>query len=88
MISKESIHRHPESSIGIYGYRLEPGDIIMKNDVYDSTTGFWEKAPCPGLTISEKCRTVWVRPTRGVPDQERTMIAGEIFTVTHKGSSN
>ncbi len=46
----------------IYGRRLKPGEVIEPDDVYDATSGQWEKAPCPGLTLGEGNATVWVRP--------------------------
>lgn len=45
-----------------FGYELEPGDVLEATDLYDSTSGFWEPCPCPGLTIQEGCATVWIRP--------------------------
>ncbi|MEK7498383.1 MAG: hypothetical protein AAB611_00810 [Patescibacteria group bacterium] len=46
----------------IYGRRLKPGEIIEPDDVYDSASGLWERAPCPGLTLGEGDSVVWVRP--------------------------
>ncbi len=54
---------HPvNQNATVFGERLNPGDKIQPNDVYDSTSGGWEKTPCPGLTIQEGCTTFWVRP--------------------------
>jgi hypothetical protein len=53
---------HPRSGTEITGYRLQPGDTIRSTDVYDSTNGRWDAAPCPGLTLGEGTATVWVRP--------------------------
>ncbi|MBI5421335.1 MAG: hypothetical protein HZA35_03460 [Parcubacteria group bacterium] len=47
----------------VYGRRLKPGEVIEADDVYDSTSGQWEKAPCPGLVLQEGNETVWVRPS-------------------------
>lgn len=59
---KIEAHAHPRNpSQVVFGYRLQPGEIIRRDDVYDSTSGTWEKAPCPGLTLGEGNATIWVR---------------------------
>jgi len=45
----------------IYGRRLEPGEEIQEGDVYDSSSGTWQRSPCPGMTVQEGCTTIWVR---------------------------
>lgn len=61
------IHRHPVWPHRIIeGRRLTPGEIIQANDVYDSTSGKWEKSPCPGLILQkgqEGYEVIWVRPS-------------------------
>lgn len=53
-------HTHPlDSSQVVYGERLNAGTIIQSDDVYDSTSGKWEKAPCPGVVLGEGCQTYW-----------------------------
>lgn len=55
-------HYHPmKQNRGVYGKRLKAGAIIQPDDVYDSTSGKWEKAPCPGVVLQEGCQTYWVR---------------------------
>lgn len=46
----------------IFGRKLEPGDVIQENDVYATSSGGWEKAPCPGV-ILQSGSTTWIRPT-------------------------
>lgn len=56
-------HRHPLNRHNIaFGERLRTGDTIQPDDLYDSTTGMWEKAPCPGVVLQEGCSTYWIRP--------------------------
>lgn len=56
-------HVHPRSGFEIFGERLKSGDVIESTDVYNSTNGLWELAPCPGLTLQEgNGDVVWVRP--------------------------
>lgn len=58
------IHRHPVWPYRVvYGEKLRAGDTIQSDDVYDSTSGNWEKAPCPGVILQEGCNTYWVRPS-------------------------
>lgn len=63
-IKTAEIHRHPLFPHRIVeGRRLNPGEIIQANDVYDSTSGRWENAPCSGIILQQGCETIWVRPT-------------------------
>lgn len=56
-------HQHPLSPHKtVVGRKLLPGDTIQSDDVYDSTSGEWKKAPCAGLLLQEGCNTIWVRP--------------------------
>ena len=55
------VHRTARHDV-VFGRRLVPGDVIQKDDVYESTTGKWEKAPCPGVVLEAGVETVWVRP--------------------------
>lgn len=57
---KAHIHpRNPDREI--WGRRLQPGDTIQPEDVYDAMSGIWVKAPCAGLVLQEGCATYWVR---------------------------
>ncbi len=57
------IHVHPRNDLmGIYGCRLETGDVLHADDVYDSSSGDWQKTPVPGLPIGEGNDAMWVRP--------------------------
>lgn len=57
-------HPHPMNPRNIaFGERLRAGDTIQPDDLYDSTTGMWEKAPCPGVVLQEGCSTYRVRPS-------------------------
>lgn len=61
------LHGHPlDLSRVIYGRRLNPGEMIKPGDVYDSTSGKWEKAPCPGMAVPEGFHVVWVRPEQTI----------------------
>lgn len=46
----------------VHGRKLVPGDIIEENDWYESSAGCWEKAPCPGGTLTEGASAVFIRP--------------------------
>lgn len=54
----------------IFGSQLIPGDIIETTDVYNSTSGTWEIAPCPGCTLSEGVSTTWVRPCTPIEEEQ------------------
>lgn len=55
-------HAHPTNpSEVVYGERLRVGDVIQPEDVYDSTSGKWEKAPCPGAVLQKGFAAYWVR---------------------------
>lgn len=70
MKAQAKMHEHPKAwsysargkRVFVYGYQLEPGDIIQATDVYDSTNGNWEPAPCPGQKLGEGVLAVWIRP--------------------------
>ncbi len=55
---------HPKSNEVIEGTQLGYGDVLSENDVYDSSSGKWEKCPCPGLVLQNGTAAIWVRPTR------------------------
>lgn len=63
-----SMTKEPDFHVGIYcsdplfGYLLEPGDILEATDMFDSTVGQWRACPCPGLKIQNVEGIVWVRP--------------------------
>ena len=55
-------HIHPRNvTQQIYGHRLESGDVLLESDVYDSSSGYWHRCPCPGLPIMGGVATVWIR---------------------------
>lgn len=57
-------HKHPLFPHRIIqGRKLNPGEIIRADDVYDSTSGRWEKAPCPGIVLQDGYAAIWVRPS-------------------------
>ena len=70
--------KHPGSDLAVYGELLKPGDKIEPNDMYSSTNGRWEPAPCPGLVLQEGndalpagvLPVIWVRPLHPNPRQE------------------
>lgn len=60
----DQFHTHKTSGRLTYGRQLQPGETIEASDVYDSTNGTWELAPCSGLKLGEGVDTVWVRPAK------------------------
>jgi len=46
----------------VYGTRLAPGTVLEPNDLYDSTTGIWDKCMCVGTKVPDRDDVVWVRP--------------------------
>lgn len=55
-------HTHPMNpSQIVFGRRLHAGETIQVGDVYDSTSGKWEKALCSGSILRKGCATYWVR---------------------------
>ena len=65
MCKEASCHLHPRNpNQNIFGIKLQAGDVIKADDVYDSSDGTWKKTPCPGLILQEKCNTYWVRPVK------------------------
>ena len=65
MNPEKSTHRHPLwPHPTIEGYRLEPGDTLQKDDMYNSTARKWEECPCPGLILQEGPSAYWVRPAK------------------------
>ncbi len=56
-------HKHPMNPDQlVFGERLNVGDVIQPNDVYDSTTGKWEKTPLSGVPVRQGVTTYFVRP--------------------------
>jgi hypothetical protein len=56
----------------VYGRELVNGDVLQKDDVYNSTSGRWDKCPCPGLTLQgfdegANNPVIWVRPEEQFP---------------------
>lgn len=60
-LSEYTVHEHPRSGERIPGRRLQPGEVVHKQDLYDSSSGRWESAPCPGLVIEEGAAAYFVR---------------------------
>lgn len=58
--------------VRIFGHQLLPGDTIESTDVYNSTGGTWEVAPCPGCTLSEGVSVIWVRPCAPIEVEQPT----------------
>ncbi len=58
------VYNYPNMENSVVGYELETGDILQQNDVYNSSSGKWEKCPCPGLMIQieRDSSVIWVRP--------------------------
>ena len=70
-MEKEAKYHHNKRSLEltgrshvVFGHRLEAGDVIQPDDVYDSTSGKWEKPPISGIPLGEGNATVWVRPAK------------------------
>jgi hypothetical protein len=53
--------------------RLGQGAILRDEDVYDSTTGQWEKCLCPGLEL-RATPTIWVRPQAELSENARVLL--------------
>lgn len=70
-------HEHPRSNLGVFGERLKHGDVIEPTDVYSSTNGKWETAPCPGLVFQDgNGNVVWVRPLHKKPTFVQSPLSG------------
>lgn len=55
--------KHPLSENEIVqGEKVEKGDFLKSDDVYPSSSGKWEKCPCPGVILQGEDHTLWVRP--------------------------
>ena len=65
MTKEPEVHHnlHATPLNAVVGFRLQSGDMLEPNDVYNSTTGKWERCPHPGIILGET-ETVWVRPTK------------------------
>ncbi len=48
----------------ILGRKLEAGEELQAGDVYDSSNGYWEQCPCPGVILQGGVATTWVRPAK------------------------
>ncbi|KKS38969.1 MAG: hypothetical protein UV01_C0001G0045 [Parcubacteria group bacterium GW2011_GWA2_42_14] len=56
-------HFHPETGLEVFGTLIEKGTRLEKDDVYDSTSGKWEKCPCPGAVLqTSEPNVIWIRP--------------------------
>lgn len=66
-LQKSEWRYHPRSGLSVYGEIIKPGDTIQPDDLYDSTNGKWEKAPCSGVRLGEGTSAVWVRPLHKNP---------------------
>lgn len=82
MPAKEpTYHTHPRNvrDLPIFGLKLEAGDVLEKDDVYDSSNGLWERCTCPGLKLGEGTATVWIRPVPVPPERELVRV-GNCYT--------
>ena len=61
-MQEKKYHKHPISGRLEYGCLLEPNDIIMAGDLYDSTGGTWQDFPCPGTAVMENSTVIIIRP--------------------------
>lgn len=66
-------HVHPVSGEVITGIQLVEGAILRDEDVYDSTTGKWERLPIMTGGRLSQTRTIWVRP-QGISDEARHLL--------------
>ena len=64
MEKEAKFHKTENCSEPLFGHLLEVGDVLEEDDMYDSTTGKWQKALFPGATIPKDLATVWVRPKK------------------------
>ncbi len=48
----------------VVGFKLEHGDTTQENDVYESTSGRWEKIPNPGITLGQSHGATIIRPSK------------------------
>lgn len=55
-------HKTKNCSRPLFGHRLEAGDLLEATDLYDSTGGYWQPCPCPGVELQPGAKAVWVRP--------------------------
>lgn len=80
MPKEPTYHTHPRNvrDLPIFGMKLESGDILEKDDVYDSSNGLWERCTCPGLPLSEGCATVWIRLVP-VPRERELIRTGSVY---------
>lgn len=71
-----TLHRHRNNfGTPIAGCLLETGDVLEIYDVYESSNGFWERCPCPGLTLAvADIGPMWVRPTEFVARETLTAL--------------
>jgi len=51
---------HKESGQVVRGVRVRVGKFLRKDDVFESSTGNWEKCPCPGTRLVST-HVTWVR---------------------------
>ena len=82
MPAKEpAYHTHPRNvrDLPIFGLKLEAGDVLEQDDVYDSSNGLWERCTCPGLKLGEGTATVWIRPVPVPPERELVRV-GNCYT--------
>lgn len=55
------LNPHP---VVAYGYLLESGDVLREDDLYESSSGRWERCPCPGMRLlreDPEASPRWVR---------------------------
>ena len=61
-LEPDNVICHPLSGARVIGRKIAPGEILLKTDVYDSTSGSWAPCPCPGIALGAGTNAIWVRP--------------------------
>ena len=63
-MQEPSWHLHPVYPHRlVFGSPIEAGTRLETTDVYDSTSGRWERCPCPGIILEVASDHVrWIRP--------------------------
>lgn len=56
------VHIHPKSGQELLGEQLIPGETIRDGDLYDATSGRWDRCPFVGNTVEEGSAAIIIRP--------------------------
>lgn len=56
--------RHRRTNAMVFGQVLGEGEILKEDDVYESSSGRWERCTCPGVALGTRTEAhpLWVRP--------------------------